>query len=593
MKTHRRLSSFKLANSLLEAKDRRRLVASVGLIVIGSLLEVVSLGIVIPVVRAVTDGDQRRGSLWLPDFIKLLPFDTYVTLLMICLVLAFLAKNAYLVLSGYYQQRAQLSINNRLVQRMFERYIQQPYEFHLMHSSAVLLRNVQEYSSAATTQTIGPGLSLAAELLTGLGFFAVVLWVNPVATVTLVSIFALVTYVVLSSTRERTKRWGAERLVQRGLQSETLLAGFWGIKEIKMFGRERLVVETHQASLYAATRYGIQFGLLQSVPRATFEVMAVGAAAVLVIAETATGGDVGSATLTIALFGVVTFRMLPAVNRILSSFQQFSFGRAGLEGAVESFSLPVARAEARGSAHPIRFRHLYVADLTYKYPRTEKVVLNIESLSIAAGESVGVVGASGSGKSTLVDLLIGILAPTSGNIEVNGRSIADAARSWMDCIGYVPQFVYLMDTTIRRNVAFGLPTDEIDDTKVEAALRAASLWDFINEHPNATETIVGERGVRLSGGQRQRLGIARALYAEPQVLIFDEATSALDDATEREIVESIQKLAHNRTVVVVAHRTTTLRFCSRILRLENGRIVADGNHDTILSNLKGLGFRGQ
>jgi ABC-type multidrug transport system fused ATPase/permease subunit len=580
-------------NSLLEAKDRRRLVASVGLIVIGSLLEVVSLGIVIPVVRAVTDGDQRRVSPWLPDFMKSLPFDSYVTLLMLCLVLAFLAKNAYLVLSGYFHQRVQLSIGNRLMQRMFERYIQQPYEFHLTHSSAVLLRNVQDYSSAVTNQAIVPALNLTVELLTGLGFFAVVLWVNPVATVTLVSAFALVTYVVLSRTRERTQRWGAERLLQRGLQSETLLAGFWGIKEIKMFGRERLVVETHQSSLYAASRFVYQFTLLQSIPRATYEVMAVGAAAVLVIAETTTGGDVGSATLTIALFGVVSFRMLPAVNRIQSSFQQFSFGRAAVEGAIESFSLPVARAEARGSADPIRFKNLHVADLTYKYPRTEKVVLNIESLSIAAGESVGVVGASGSGKSTFVDLIIGILAPTSGNIEVNGRSIAGAARSWMDCIGYVPQFVYLMDTTIRRNVAFGLPTDEIDDSKVEAALRAASLWDFVNELPNAAETIVGERGVRLSGGQRQRLGIARALYAEPQVLIFDEATSALDDVTEQAIVESIQKLAHNRTVVIVAHRMTTLNYCNRILRFENGRIVADGSRETVLGRLKSRGHRGQ
>jgi ABC-type multidrug transport system fused ATPase/permease subunit len=163
----------------------------------------------------------------------------------------------------------------------------------------------------------------------------------------------------------------------------------------------------------------------------------------------------------------------------------------------------------------------------------------------------------------------------------------------MDCIGYVPQFVYLMDTTIRRNVAFGLPTDEIDDSKVEAALRAASLWDFVNELPNAAETIVGERGVRLSGGQRQRLGIARALYAEPQVLIFDEATSALDDVTEQAIVESIQKLAHNRTVVIVAHRMTTLNYCNRILRFENGRIVADGSRETVLGRLKSRGHRGQ
>ena len=586
METPRKRSTLSLVNSLLEAKDRRRLATSVGLIVIGSLLEAVSLGIVIPVVRAVTDGDQRLGSRWLPDVIQSLPFDLYVTLLMFCLVLAFFVKNAYLVLSSYYQQRVQLSISNRLVQRMFERYIQQSYEFHLTHSSALLLRNVQEYSSAVITNAIGPGLSLVAELLTGLGFFAVVLWVNPTATILLISTFALVTYVVLSRTRQRTKRWGADRVVQRGLQSETLLAGFWGIKEIKVFGREGDIVDTHRSSLHAAGTYVHKFGLLQSIPRAIFEVMAVGAAALVVIAESISGGDVGSATLTIALFGVVTFRMLPAANRIVSSFQQFSFGRAGIEGAVESFSLPAAVIGTGGVTDPIRFEHLRVSDLKYRYPRTEEFVIDVQALSVTAGESVGVIGTSGSGKSTLVDLLIGMLTPTSGRIEVNGQDSAGVARSWMNCIGYVPQFVYLMDTTIRRNVAFGLPTDEIDDSKVEVALRAASLWDFVNELPGAAETIVGERGVRLSGGQRQRLGIARALYIEPQVLVFDEATSALDDETEQEIVESIRKLAQDRTVITVAHRTTTLRHCSRILRLEKGRIVADGNPSEVLGSFK-------
>jgi ABC-type multidrug transport system fused ATPase/permease subunit len=195
------------------------------------------------------------------------------------------------------------------------------------------------------------------------------------------------------------------------------------------------------------------------------------------------------------------------------------------------------------------------------------------------------VGPSGSGKSTLVDLLIGLLIPSSGAIVVNGWSIADDPRRWQDRIGYVPQHVYLMDTTIRRNVAFGLPEKSIDDQKVEESLRSANLWQFVQSLPNGWDTVVGERGVRLSGGQRQRLGIARALYGKPEVIVLDEATSALDAETEREIVESFREIAHDRTLIVVAHRTSTLTYCSRLIRLEGGRIVQEGSFDEVVGSL--------
>jgi ABC-type bacteriocin/lantibiotic exporter with double-glycine peptidase domain len=214
--------------------------------------------------------------------------------------------------------------------------------------------------------------------------------------------------------------------------------------------------------------------------------------------------------------------------------------------------------------------------LQYRYPNVEALVIDIKHLEVRAGESVGIVGASGSGKSTLVDLLIGILTPGAGTILMNGQNIVDNPRDWQDRIGYVPQHVYLMDTTIRRNVAFGLPEKSIDDQQVEESLRNANLWQFVQSLPKGWNTVVGERGVRLSGGQRQRLGIARALYGRPEVIVLDEATSALDAETEREIVESFREIARDRTLIVVAHRTTTLAYCSRLIRLEGGRLTYDG-----------------
>jgi ABC-type bacteriocin/lantibiotic exporter with double-glycine peptidase domain len=224
-------------------------------------------------------------------------------------------------------------------------------------------------------------------------------------------------------------------------------------------------------------------------------------------------------------------------------------------------------------------------NLKYGYPNSKTEVTNIRHLEIHAGESVGIVGASGSGKSTLVDLLIGVLTPTSGFITVNDQRVDADPRYWQDRIGYVPQHVFLMDTTVRRNVAFGLSDKEINAPEVERALRLANLWEFVQTLPHGLETVVGERGVRLSGGQRQRLGIARALYGGPEVIVLDEATSALDEDTEREIVESMREISRNRTLIVVAHRTSTLAYCTRLIRLDAGRIVQEGTFEEVVGSL--------
>jgi len=366
---------------------------------------------------------------------------------------------------------------------------------------------------------------------------------------------------------------------------EALLAGFGGVKEIKVFGHDREVIEMHRENVYGSSRTFYMFNLLLNVPRAVFEVMAVSGVALLVVLSMLQEESLEESTLIIALFGLVAFRMLPSVNRVVQSLQQISMGRAGLEGAVEGVLLvgePRALVD-RGSLEA--FRDLRVSSLRYRYPNTNSDVIDIAELKIESGESLGVVGPSGSGKSTLVDLLIGLLTPTSGVIVVNEKNISEDRRYWQDRIGYVPQHVYLMDTTIRRNVAFGLPESNINDAQVQKALRQANLAEFVNSLPEGWDTVVGERGVRLSGGQRQRLGIARALYGNPEIIVLDEATSALDSETEKEIVESFREIAHDHTLIVVAHRTSTLAHCSRLICLDNGRIVQDGTYEEVIGSL--------
>jgi ABC-type multidrug transport system fused ATPase/permease subunit len=541
-----------------------------------------SLGIVIPVVRTIVGGDRRSEYNWLPDFAERMSYDNFIRVLMAGLVGVFVVKNTFQLFSSYFQQRVNLSINNRLVQRLFENYLFQPYEFHLMNSSSLLLRNLQEYSAAVVGNGIGPSLVLVTDLLAGLGLLAVLVAVEPLSTAVITTVFAASSVVVLRLSNSRTRKWGPERLAYRGRIMEALVAGFGGIKEIKLFGRGQEVIDTHRESLYGASRTMYLFGILQSTPRTVFEIVAVASVAVVVVLSTVRGTSAEDSLVIVALLGVVAFRMLPSVNRVIASVQQLSIGRAALEGAVEGIELPVpAQSRSLGRTKE-PFKQLSVANLQYRYPNVEALVIDIKQLELCAGESVGVVGASGSGKSTLVDLLIGILTPGFGTISMNGNDIIANLRDWQDRIGYVPQHVYLMDTTIRRNIAFGLPEKSIDNQQVEESLRNANLWQFVQSLPNGWDTVVGERGVRLSGGQRQRLGIARALYGEPEVIVLDEATSALDAETEREIVESFRELARDRTLIVVAHRSSTLAYCSRLLRLEGGCIVQEGTFTEVV-----------
>jgi ABC-type multidrug transport system fused ATPase/permease subunit len=578
-------STFSLVWQILERKDKWRLSFALVLILIGTVLEMASLGLVIPVVQAVVGGDQRSAYSWLPSALEEISYSAFVQILMVLLVIIFVVKNLFLLCSSYFQQRLQFSISNRVFHRLFERYLRQPYEFHLAHSSSLLVRNVQEYSSAIVGNGVTPVLTIATDAVTGLGLLMILLLVEPLATAALLALFALSSYFLLALSRSKTRRWGAERVVYRGRILEALMNGFGGVKEIKVFGRDEEVLGAHRDSLYQAARSSYLFAVAQGVPRAIFEVTAVLAVSLLVINATLRTGELQSAALIVALFGVVAFRMLPSVNRVIQSAQMLSFGRAGIEGAVSGLSLPSAKPLLSGKTSREAFRICKVQGLKFRYPNTETYVTDIEKLEIRAGEALGIIGASGSGKSTLVDLLIGVLTPTEGSITINDRGIHEDPRFWQDRIGYVPQYVYLMDTTIRRNIAFGLPDSAVNAMEVERVLRLANLWDFVQTLPAGLETVVGERGVRLSGGQRQRLGIARALYGNPEVIVLDEATSALDEATEREIVESMREISRDRTLIVVAHRVSTLAHCSRLIRLDIGQVVDDGSYDAVIQRV--------
>jgi ABC-type multidrug transport system fused ATPase/permease subunit len=289
----------------------------------------------------------------------------------------------------------------------------------------------------------------------------------------------------------------------------------------------------------------------------------------------------------LSLFGAAAFRLLPTLSQVINSFMSINVNRPILNNLYTDLSLKICATTTDQKSRKL-LNQIDVDGLSFSYARTTRDALNNVSISIRRGEAVGLIGSSGSGKSTLVDILLGLLEPTSGQVRIDGNDIHQNLRGWQDQIGYVPQSIFLTDDTLRRNVAFGLPKDKIDDDAVRSAIRAAQLEEFVASLPEGMETVVGERGVRLSGGQRQRIGIARALYNNPDVLVLDEATSSLDTETEHGVMQAVQALQGDKTVIIVAHRLSTVEYCDRLYRLENAQIVDEGTFSEVTSRTKDL-----
>jgi ABC-type multidrug transport system fused ATPase/permease subunit len=316
-----------------------------------------------------------------------------------------------------------------------------------------------------------------------------------------------------------------------------------------------------------------KFTTLLGIPRLYLELLSVAGLAALVLSMLALGRTSESLLPLLALFAGGAFRLMPAINRITFAFQSLRMGRP-IVGVLQADILRAASIEQTvENSKPVRFEQaIRFEDVTYSYPNTDKAVLDGVSFEIKKGFEVGIVGTTGAGKSTLVDILLGLLRPTRGKVTVDGIDISTNIRSWQDLVGYIPQTIFLIDSSIRDNIAFGIDEQDIDNEQVMRALDLAQLREFVNELPAGMNELVGERGVRLSGGQRQRIGIARALYLDPPILVFDEATSALDVETEKEVMKSMDHLRTEKTIVIVTHRISALEHCDQILSVTQGKI---------------------
>jgi ABC-type multidrug transport system fused ATPase/permease subunit len=573
----------KIYSNLTKA-DRKRAAVLLGLMVIGMGLETLGIGLVIPVISLLMQGDLVARYPQLEPLLVALGNPTQTQLIMgtmAALVGIYLIKTLFLGFLAWRQVKLGFGVQAQLSQRLFTTYLRQPYTFHLQRNSAKLIRNILS-EVAMFSNVLTQSMSLLAEALVVLGIAILLLAVEPVGAVIVAAVLATAAGIFHFSTRGRIARWGLARQHHEGLRIQHLQQGLGGAKDVKLLGREDDFLARYGMHNAQSVRAGQLQATLQQMPRLWLELLAVAGLATLVTTMLAQGRQIAAIVPIVGLFAAAAFRLMPSVNRILVAAQLLRYGSPVINNLHEELKLVVPDPPPKSSTKSAFKEQVELSDVSFTYPLAAGPALDGLTLAIHKGESVGFVGPSGSGKSTLVDVILGLLTPTTGRVLVDGSDIQLNLRAWQDQVGYVPQTIYLTDDSLQRNVAFGLANEQIDALAVRRAIRAAQLEDFVATLPDGLETVVGERGVRLSGGQRQRIGIARALYHNPQVLVLDEATSALDTVTEQGIMESVTALRRSKTILIVAHRSSTVQYCDRLYRLDRGKVVDTGSPQALL-----------
>lgn len=544
------------------------------LLVIGAGLEVVGIGLLVPLINLLTSKSVTpEGSVLEPVF-DVFNSSTQIQMLTVGFILVGVVvffKNVYLAVVSYFQNLVLLRVKQSIEIRIFNGYVDADYSFHLRSNSSALSKNLSAEVSRVAFSVVGPVALVAIESLTIIGITALLMYFQPVASLALVTFFALCGITYARLVNPLLVSLGQRRSDLDGKSFKAIAETLGGVKQLKVVGREKFFQDRFAQISRDSFDVSVRAETVQRFPAYLVELWAVLGLLVVVFTLLLQGEDTSSIISSLGLFVGSSFRFVPSLNRILGASQILKMAKFPIDIVYAELTQSSAAAPKRERIHfasTIEFR-----DIGFTYESGATSVLKGISFAISSGESVGVVGSSGAGKTTLVDLLLGLLTPQSGQVIVDGLPIDPTKSSWQSDVGYVPQDIFLIDDTIRNNIAFGVMKNEISETQIVRSLELAQLSDLVRGLPDGLDTVIGERGVRLSGGQRQRIGIARALYHQPSLLVLDEATSALDLETEREFIETLEAVHSRVTMIVVSHRMSTLKYCDRIVRLEGGTLT--------------------
>lgn len=573
-------------NYIFDRKQKIQLGILGVMIFIGGLLETLGVGAMIPLVNALLMPEKLQEYIDKYEFLQricdMLNIESagqVTKVLLLGLMAIYVIKNLYVLFLIYRQNSFITQNRNKMISRVMAEFLNRPYEKYLGADIPTVFR-ITDSDIPQTFALILAMLQLASEVVVSFLIFVVLLWQNVAMTLFIIAIFGVMTLIVLKVLKPRLNKIGAKNQAIQSRIAKWRIQATYGLKDVKVLNREEFFVRNYYETGKVGADVARNYAVLNNTPRVLIETVFIVSVLSFITIYINSGGNVGEIMTTIAAFGVAAIRVLPSVNRINTYITEIAYTQPSLdfvyENLQEGMKTDAMLAERRANSQVEKLKledKIELNHISFHYPDSDKYIFKGAHMAVPKGKSVGIIGASGAGKSTIVDVLLGLLHAQEGEITCDGVNIFKNYESWLAQVGYIPQAIYLIDESIRDNIAFGIDADKIDDKRIWEVLEEAQLKEFIEELPEGLDTTIGDRGVRLSGGQRQRIGIARALYNDPEILVFDEATSALDNDTEAAVMEAVNSFHGKKTMIIIAHRLNTIEKCDIIYKVENTKLV--------------------
>lgn len=553
------------------------------MMIIGAVLETASIGLVYPLIEAVVDenainGDGMVSKLY--HFLHMQNYTQFIILVLLGLIVIFVCKNLFLFMQQKMMYRFVYSNQFSTQEKLLRNFMKRGYEFYLNAETATIQRSI----AADVTNMFALILSLlqiTSEIIVFISLGIGIFLIDAKMTIIIASILIVTLLVIKMIIKPIMSKTGKENQDYASQIYQWLAQTVGGIKEIKIIGKEKYFIDEYLRRGYGYVKAMERFGMYSNAPKLLIETVCIAGMVLYMLYPVLSGQELAAMLPSLSAFAVAAVRLMPSASRINNQLTQMAYYEPFFmnvsDNLIEEISennVDMSYARETEEKLPVE-KEITLEHITYAYPNTDKLIFDNADMAIPVGSAIGIVGGTGAGKTTIVDILLGLLQIQSGTVKADGVNVMEHYRAWLKNVGYIPQMIFLLDDDIRKNVAFGVPEEEINDEKLWYALKEAQLDEFVKTLPDGVHTAVGERGIRLSGGQRQRISIARALYNDPEVLILDEATSALDNDTEAAIMESINRLHGKKTLIIIAHRLQTIEKCDMVYRVENGKIARE------------------